>query len=395
MLRHFLDGAFGNRHLNYLFIHLGLVNFGQILRLQISGVFFLERGFSLAAVCFIMGALIGLRFLLRTPLVLIPHWFGCKPALVIGQFILALGFVCFAVSEQRSSLLWVGLVLMSAGEALYWHAYHTVFATLAEHGKFGRQLSGRTMFMNAGALCAPLATALLHQTGSWNLIYLLSAMALLLSLLPLLFLPEPCPARPLDIRTGLKVDKAGMKLFAGWGASSAVMAVIWPMAIFLQLGTVEKFSWMLAVTIILSTFMTMFVARRIDLGHGLAVVAWGALAYAASVIALAVLGRTPLSIAVITAVMTLCSYSYTHPFIASLYRWAKETQDPLWFHYWSEFGWDLGNLVVLWSASLILYLQSDLSLRWAMLLILPTLLWSYLVYKTDGRLFSRAGKATS
>lgn len=63
-LRYFSDGAFSSRHLNLLNLHIGLVNFGQILRLSVSAVFFLTLGMSLAATCLAMGALIGLRWLM-------------------------------------------------------------------------------------------------------------------------------------------------------------------------------------------------------------------------------------------------------------------------------------------------------------------------------------------
>ena len=389
MLRHYADGAFSNRHLNWLNLHLGLVNFGQILRLQISGIFFLKMGLSVSQVCFLMGALIGLRFLFRTPLIYIPHKFGSKAALIIGQIMLALAFALFAYSGQPGPVLWFAILLMSAGEALYWHAVHTTFATLAEHGKFGRQLSARALFMSAGSLCAPLATGLVEQVSGWSGIYILATIVLLMSLVPLFFMPEPCPPQPIDVRKGLAVNKAGMKLFAGWGASSAIMAVIWPMIVYFQFGTVQKFAGMMATTTLISILISIFVARRIDLGKGRNVVVYGAVAYAFIVLLLAATGTDPTRIALISACLNICASSYTQPFNASLYKWAKETHDPLWFHYWSEFGWDLGNLAVLWSIGAILSFAPELNLRWTMLVILPTLLWCYAVYATDGRLLGR------
>lgn len=383
MLRYYVDGAFSNKHLNLLNLHLGIVNFGQILRLQISGIFFLQMGMSLPQVLFVMGALIGLRFILRTPLIYIPHLYGSKVALVVGQLMLAVAFGLYVYSNEPGPLLWTAVLLMAAGEALYWHAVHTTFATLAEFGKFGRQLSARGIFMSIGGLCAPVLTGLVHLSGSWHALYLLAAVAMLLSIVPLFFMPEPCPPKPMDWKKGMAVNKEGMKLFGGWGAASAIMAVIWPLILYFQFGTVEQMAGVMALTTFLGILISVFVARRIDLGKGRKVVIYGASLYGLTVLGLAGLGTDPLIIAIISVCLNLCASAYTQPFNASLYRWAKETKDPLWFHYWSEFGWDLGNLFVLWGIAAVIYFAPELNLRWSMLAILPALLWCYHVYNRD------------
>lgn len=379
-LRYFSDGAFSSRHLNLLNLHIGLVNFGQILRLSVSAVFFLTLGMSLAATCLAMGALIGLRWVLRTPLILIPHRYGSKPALVIGQIMLALAFCLYGVIDHNGPLLWATLVLMAGGEALYWHAVHTTFATLSEHGKFGRQLAARGIFMSVGAILAHLATGSLQTNLGWAALFILTALTLFCSLLPLFFMPEPCPPKPMHWGKGFHISKKGMKLFGGWGAASAVLAVIWPIIIYQQFGSVSSFGYMMTATTLIGLLISIFIARRIDIGKGRGPAMIGALLYMLAVFLLALFGRDPLSIALLSALLSLASSAFSQPYSAALYQWAKETHDPLWFHYWSEFGWDLGNLAVLWSAALLLHLHPTLDLRWLMLAVFPACLWCLYIY---------------
>ena len=380
-LTHYAEGAFSSRHLNFLNLHLGIVNFGQYLRLQVGAIFFLSLGMSLSATCFAMGCLIGLRFIVRTPLIMIPHHFGSKAALIGGQIILSAAFCLYALIKEPGPLLWFSIFLMASGEALYWHAVHTTFATLAEFGKFGRQLSARAIFMGIGAMLAPLATGLVQRaSGNWNILFVLTAVAVLISLIPLFFMPEPCPPRPMDWKKGLSVNKAGMKLIGCWGMSAAVTTVIWPINVYLQFGSIEKFGYMMTAVSVISLFISIFVARRIDLGKSRGVVIYGVVLYALAVMMLTLFGRDALTIAIFSALLNLTATGFTQPYNAALYHWAKQTKDPLWFHYWSEFGWDIGNLVVLWGASLVLYLHPLLSMRWIMLAILPALASCYFVY---------------
>lgn len=379
-LSHFHEGAFGNRHVNLLNLHLGIVNFGQVLRLSVSSVYLVQLGLTLPQVFLAMGAMIGLRWVLRTPLILIPHTFGSKAALIAGQVILGIAFLLFGYADGLGWKLYLALTLMCAGEALYWHAVHTTFATLAEYGKFGRQLAARSMFMSMGSIAAPLLTGIIQTHSGWLALYLLTAASVIVSIIPLFFMPEPCPGKPIDWARGMRVNKAGMRLFAGWGAASAAMAVFWPLIVYFQFGSVQKFGMMMTATTLIAVFINIFIARRIDLGKGRNIVIYGAALYVCAVMGLTVFGRDALSIALLSACINLTASAFTQPYNAALYQWAKETKDPLWFHYWSEFGWDLGNLVVLWGAALLVWLDPDTSLRLLMMAVIPAVLWCYLTY---------------
>lgn len=379
-IRFFADGAFSSRHLNLLNLHIGLANFGQIMRLAVSAVFFLSLGMSAAATCFAMGALIGLRWILRTPMILIPHRYGTRVALTIGQIILAIAFGIYGLIDKAGPLLWADLVLMSAGEALYWHAVHTTFATLSEHGKFGRQLAARGIFMAIGATAAHLATSILPATAGWFALFALSSVITLLSTIPLFLMPEPCPPLPVNWREGMRVSKNGMKLFAGWGMAGAVMSVFWPMIVYRQFGSVSTFGFVMMLITLLGLIISVFVAKRIDIGKGRGPAILGASLYIIAVLLLACFGRDIVTITLLSGLLNLSATAFTQPYNAALYHWAKDTHNPLWFHYWSEFGWDLGNLFVLWSAGLLLLAHPALDLRWLMTAILPACLWCLFVY---------------
>lgn len=378
---HFAEGAFGSRHLNLLNIHLGIINFSQALRLTFGGSWLLHLGLSPAAVCFVMGCAIGLRFLARTPLLHIISRYGSKAALVAGQALLLATFALLANIDTPGPLLWLAVALAAAGEAVYWHATHTIFATLSEHGKYGRQVGARSLFLAFGALLTPVITGLTEPWGGWALVYAISAASVLLSLVPLCFIPEPCPPQKLDWREGLHTDKTGMQLYLGWGMGSALMMVLWPIILFLQLGSISKLASIMTLTTLTGLFLMLFVARRVDMGKGQRAARLGAIAYAVALLTLAAFGHDALSITLISAAMTLANYTFMPPYHALAYGKAKQTGSPLWFHYWSEFGWDIGNLITLWSAAAILWLSPALNLRWLMLGIIPAVAWCYMVYE--------------
>lgn len=380
----FAEGAFSNRHLNLLNLHLGLVNFGQYLRLGFNVVFFADMGMTPAQICLAMGALLGGRWIFRTPLILVPHLFGSKGGLIGGQILLAIAFLMYQYVDGLGPWLWASLAVMSAGEALYWHTVHTTFATLAEHGKFGRQLAARGIFMGLGGMAAPVTAALVQGAGHWSGVFALATASVVISLIPLLFMVEPCPPGPLDWRRGLRVSKSGFRLFLGWGMLGAVLNVLWSLIVFLDVGTVEKYGWLMSSVMLLSFVLMIGVGKRIDMGKGQKAVVYGCGAYAIALGALALLGRTPLLIIAFSVLTTLASSLFTQPFNASLYTWAKETRSPLWFHYWSEFGWDLGNATCLFTSAAFLTLAPDLSPRWLILMGFPAILWCARVYLREG-----------
>ncbi len=384
MFRYFAEGAFSSRHMNLLNLHLGIVNFSQYLRLAFNVVFFADMGMTPAQICLAMGALLGGRWIFRTPLILVPHRFGSKGGLIVGQILLAIAFLMYRHVEGLGPWLWASLALMSAGEALYWHTVHTTFATLAEHGKFGRQLAARGIFMGIGGMLAPVTAALVQGVGHWSGVFVLATASVMVSLIPLLMMPEPCPPGPVNWRQGMRVNKAGFRLFMGWGVLGSTLSILWPMIVFLEIGTVEKYGWLMSSVALLSFVVMIVVGRRIDMGKGQKAVVYGCIAYAGALGAQALLGHTPLQIMFFSVLTTLAMSLFSQPFNASLYRWAKETRNPLWFHYWSEFGWDLGCAFCLFGAAACLTLMPGLSLRWLMLLSFPAIFWCARVYLRDG-----------
>jgi len=381
MLKHFAEGAFSSRHLNLLNLHLGIVNFSQYLRTVFSAVFLLEMGLSTATVCAIMGCYIGLRWIFRAPLTLIPHYWGTKPALMIGQVMMVAGFACFAGTKGLDSWLLLAMMLNSAGEALYWHAVHTTFATLSENGKFGRQLAARGIFMSLGALPAPFVAAWLGADIS---LYLLTTASLLLAFIPLFFMPEPCPGKPINLSHGVHFHMGGLKMYAGLGMMSAINAVMWPMIMFVDFGhAFSRVGMLLGYVLLVSIFLSIFVARRIDLGKGQRVALLGSVLYGLVLLATMLLAHSEGSILLLLSLASLIGPIYIQPFNTSVYSWAKATNDPLWFHFWSEMGWDLGNALVLFSSAALLWAWPALNMRWLMPLALLGITMCYLTYTRD------------
>jgi MFS family permease len=393
LLRHFAEGAFGSKHLNLLNLHVGIANFGQVLRMQINVVFFASMGLPAEQIFLLMAVLVGTRFIYRTPLMLVAHRFGGKASLIIGQLILSLAFGLYLVVDGAGPLLWLAIGLMSVGEALYWLSVHSTFAVLSEHGKFARQHAARSIFMAIGGLLAPVVAALLAGENGWQLLFLVALLGVVISIIPLLAIPEPCPAQPIGWRKGFRVSKAGMKLFLGTSVHAACMFYIWPLIIFLQFGSIEKFGFILAATMLISFLLMIYVSRRIDMGHGKWIVVIGPLLYGAVMMALAGLGRDVMSIIILTACLDLAHTLYRHPYGAAVYRWAKAAQNPMWYCYWLEFGWDIGTGLTMLLAAGIIYFNPGLDLRWLMLLALPGIAWCYIVYINDGNFFSRDRKA--
>ena len=209
---------FRNTTVNLLNLHY------SIHALAISGggaffaVFLLKAGVPVPGVLLAMAAILIGRFAIRPAVLPLGRRYGLKPLVIAGTIVTALQYPLLAEVHGVGWQLYVLCIVSSIGDTLYWTAYHAYFASLGDAEHRGHQISAREAAAAMVGIVAPLLTGWALVTVGPRLAFGVTATALLLSALPLLWAPNV--RIPAEAPGSLRAALPGVLLFMadGWTA---------------------------------------------------------------------------------------------------------------------------------------------------------------------------------
>lgn len=332
---------FRNDSVNLLNLHYAI----HALALSGGGAFFvaflLHAGVPAPAVLAALAAILAGRFLLR-PLLLAParRW-GLKPLVIAGTLLTGLQYPLLAEVHGVGWGLIALCLVSSAGDTVYWTAYHAYFASLGDAEHRGQQIGAREAVAAVVGIVGPLLTGWVLTTLGPRVAFDATAVVLLLAALPIFGTRNV--TIPSDAPGAMRAALPGVLMFAADGVIAAGLGMVWPIALFLSLGeSFTAYGGAMALAALVGAASGLLLGRFIDRGHGARAV-WlgiGALIVATGLRA-ASYGVPAWAVAA-NAVGALLPALYTPTLMTAVYNQAKGSPCVLRFHIAAEGGWDMG-----------------------------------------------------
>jgi hypothetical protein len=351
---------FRNTTVNLLNLHYG------VHALAISGggaffaVFLLKSGVPAPGVLLAMAAILIGRFAIRPAVLPLGRRYGLKPLVIAGTIITALQYPLLAEVHGVGWQLFALCIVSSIGDTLYWTAYHAYFASLGDAEHRGHQISAREAAAAMVGIVAPLLTGWALVTVGPRLAFGVTATALMLSALPLLWGPNVRIAA--EAPGALRAATTGVLLFVADGWTAMGYAFVWQIALFITLDeSFTAFGGAMALAAIVGAICGLFLGRFIDAGHGRRAVWLAAGVMTATIAARAIGVLHPAAAILANAAGAVVVALYTPTMMTAVYNLSKQSPCVLRFHIAAEGGWDAGGASACLAAAALIWAGAPMS----------------------------------
>ncbi|MDP1598196.1 MFS transporter [Phenylobacterium sp.] len=351
---------FRNTTVNLLNLHY------SVHALAISGggaffaVFLLKAGVPVPGVLLAMAAILIGRFAIRPAVLPLGRRYGLKPLVIAGTIVTALQYPLLAEVHGVGWQLYVLCIVSSIGDTLYWTAYHAYFASLGDAEHRGHQISAREAAAAMVGIVAPLLTGWALVTVGPRLAFGVTATALLLSALPLLWAPNV--RIPAEAPGSLRAALPGVLLFMADGWTAMGYAFVWQIALFITLDeSFTAFGGAMAFAAIVGAICGLFLGRFIDAGHGRRAVWLAASVMTATIAARAIGVLHPAAAILANAAGAVVVALYTPTMMTAVYNLSKRSPCVLRFHIAAEGGWDAGGASACLAAAALIWAGAPMS----------------------------------
>ena len=351
---------FRNTTVNLLNLHY------SVHALAISGggaffaVFLLKAGVPVPGVLLAMAAILIGRFAIRPAVLPLGRRYGLKPLVIAGTIVTALQYPLLAEVHGVGWQLYVLCIVSSIGDTLYWTAYHAYFASLGDAEHRGHQISAREAAAAMVGIVAPLLTGWALVTVGPRLAFGVTATALLLSALPLLWAPNV--RIPAEAPGSLRAALPGVLLFMADGWTAMGYAFVWQIALFITLDeSFTAFGGAMALAAIVGAISGLFLGRFIDAGHGRRAVWLAAGVMTATIAARAIGVLHPAAAILANAAGAVVVALYTPTMMTAVYNLSKRSPCVLRFHIAAEGGWDAGGASACLAAAALIWAGAPMS----------------------------------
>ncbi|MDP2908512.1 MAG: MFS transporter [Nanoarchaeota archaeon] len=227
-----------NKELSSFFISYAVRNFAYALVGIFIPAFFLSSGYSLKAIAFyyLMNAFfMGIGCILTCSLL---TKIGVKHGILISAPVTITHFLMlYSLDTYHWPLTLLALVGASAS-AFYWPAFHIEFVKSSDHDHRSEEFSAMNVCSYVVMIFAPLAGGFLATYFGFHILFIIVSVILCISSIPLFFTEERY--EPFDFSIKNMFSKENFKdvsVFFSNGVINFTGGVLWPLFIFIALGT--------------------------------------------------------------------------------------------------------------------------------------------------------------
>jgi hypothetical protein len=265
------------------------------------------------------------------------------------------------------SLLVAYLAIWAVSSSVYWTTYHAYVVLIGDGEHRGAQVSAMEFIGTFIGIVAPVTTGLLLTWFAPIIAFSAVGLAMALSAIPLLLLPNlkiaPDAVMPRETRR-----LARLVMFTD-GLRSGAFHFTWLIALFITLGSsFAAYGGALSLAGLAGAVAGLYVGKSIDLGKGRRAAQIGFAVLAIAVVARA-FGYPYVWSAVLANALAAAAWPiYATAFNSRVYALAQHSPCPLRFHIVAEGGWDLGTATACFTAAALIHL--GFSFFWPLMLAL-------------------------
>lgn len=276
-LHHF--GFFGNRAITSLYIMLAILSFAASLIGVFVPVYLYELGFEIWEVLFFYFLRSAWFVVLGLALLPLLRRMSDKLMMALAIPFLIVFFTGLSHLEANQALFWFLPAIWALYMQFFWVGFHLDFSGAADEGKVGREVGLRNMFMMVAAFAGPIVGGFLIASIGFESTFMVGSFLLFLALVPLFFLPTRKMPKGLHLKAivrNLRNPKTRAYRWSAVGFANEKMGawVVWPLFIFIIIGSVEKFGTLYSVGFLAAAIMTYLMGSVTDAGRGKRIMFW-------------------------------------------------------------------------------------------------------------------------
>lgn len=282
-LNHF--AFFRNKEVNALYVTLALVQFVGGLAGLFVPIYLWNLGeplwrvlyfFFLKSVFFILIAGFSIPFIKKLSDKLLMLW--SLPFLAL--YYLGLNFFV-----EIPALFYVLPVLHSISFFLFNVGYHVNFVGAADGDSLGREVGTRNLVSSLVTLSAPFLGGVIISFFGFKGAFILGTVLLFIAVLPLFYFPQRGLSQELSLKSvwGCLTNKYIMPFTlsgAGYASETMIKGLIWPIYMFIIIGSVKEFGGAVSVGLFAGAFITFFMGFLSDAGRRRKIISLSAVFYA-------------------------------------------------------------------------------------------------------------------
>ena len=235
-----------------MYAFLSIFNFAASLVGIFVPVFLWQQGFSLSVIA-LLYALHYVSYAIAMPLGgRFAARFGLERSLALSTPIFVAVFLTIAAVPSVPNLVWVSFLLLTAHKIFYWPAHHAIFASNMAKNNRGTELSWVRFVSYSTGIIGPLIGGAVALALGFPALFIIAAVILSLSSIPILRTREHFQVAELDYSHFWREIRApgnermitGM---IGWG-EDLVFLVFWPIFMFMILGNPQTLGIVIAIS---------------------------------------------------------------------------------------------------------------------------------------------------
>lgn len=365
------------RQFRILTVHCILSSFAMSMASGFVGAYLLRMGFSIASTIVMYAILLGIRFMMRAALLPVVRWLGMRRGVLLGRAVMALQFLPLIRADEPLYLgLWV--LIVSAGECIYWPICHAANAVGGGGGRRGWQLALRQIASTGVSVAGPLAGGMILSKMGPGTEFVLAAVLSLLSALPLLWIGPLDLGQVPTMRQSIRIaDPVGLCAFAADGWLSGGLGVAWPLILFATLdSSYDALGWAGSAAGVAGALAGLGCGVAIDRGHRTRLAHGVTLALLLSVALRITAGWAPWTGFAANAVGAAVGGAYYPVLMSMIYDRAKRSGSAYQFHLAAEAGWDAGAILGCLTAAAVIASGAPITLA-----VLPSALGVLVVHR--------------
>ncbi|MFA6228195.1 MAG: MFS transporter [Patescibacteria group bacterium] len=253
--------------------------------------------------------------------------FGYENSIALSTpFIVLMYFLLFS-ANRFAPAVWLATIPYIIFKALYWPSYHSNFAKFSSDGEQGRAISNLYVILNIVYVISPLVGGLIVQFYGFKVLFVVTAILILVSNVPMLITKEKFDPKPFSYREAFKrifAKENRLRLWANLGFGEEwIILTIWPIFVFLVVGTYLNLGIFSAISTLISLVVLLFIGRWTDKSPRQQILGYGIVFYFFSWL-LKLVTRLPWGVLLLDVFSRISKDSLAVPITAFVYKDARD-----------------------------------------------------------------------
>lgn len=222
-----------------------------------------EQGYTMVEIFLFYALVTGSHAMLVAPVAKLSSRIGFRT--LMGASVPFLLLFYWGIYDQHIPLLLLALTL-GVQRALFWTGYHMHFVVSGSKRHTGRQLSVTSAVMAFTKAFSPFVGGMVLASAGFSSLFVVVAILLLLSVIPLFLSPDHHLKGGFDLKTAFHGRrKRQIWALMGYGFEGNATLILWPLIIyFLITDNFTIIGGLTSVSIVVSIVITLFIGRATD-----------------------------------------------------------------------------------------------------------------------------------